>query len=300
MTENERRILFVHAHPDDETIASGATMAKYAAAGAQVTLVTSTLGEEGEVLVPELAHLAAQAEDELGEHRRHELTDALVHLGVTDHEFLGGPGRYRDSGMMGLDTNRRENCFWQADLLEAASYLVATIRRVRPQVVVTYDDFGQYGHPDHIQTHRVTSYAVMLAAAPSFRPDLGDAWDVPKMYWTALPKSAVKKGVEAFIAAGGQGFFGLQEGEDLPWALDDDLVTTEIDAVAEEPRKMAALRAHLSQVGEENDFFRMSDLLGPEAMGIEYFRLARGRLGPRSRDGRDGRDGREDDLFAGL
>jgi N-acetyl-1-D-myo-inositol-2-amino-2-deoxy-alpha-D-glucopyranoside deacetylase len=291
---SDRRALFVHAHPDDETIASGATMAKYVDAGAHVALVTCTLGEEGEVLVPELGHLAAHEQDELGAHRRLELSQALVQLGVSDHEYLGGPGRYRDSGMMGLDSNERQNCFWQADLLEAATYLVSTIRRVRPQVVVTYDDFGQYGHPDHIQAHRVTSYALVLAAAPSFRPDLGEAWDVSKVYWTALPKSAVKRGVEAFVAAGGQGFFGLQEGEDLPWALDDALVTTKIEAFDVEPRKMRALRAHLSQVGEENDFFRMSELIGPEAMGTEYYRLVRGSLGPA------GADGLEDDLFAGL
>ena len=294
MTERDRRILFVHAHPDDETIASGATMAKYAAEGAHVTLVTCTLGEEGEVLVPELGYLAAHEKDELGAHRRIELSEALALLGVSDHEYLGGVGRYRDSGMMGLETNLRENCFWQADLLEAATGLVATIRRTRPQVVVTYDDFGQYGHPDHIQAHRVTSYALTLAAAPSFKPELGEAWDVPKVYWTALPKSAVKKGIEAFVAAGGQGFFGLQEGEDLPWALDDALVTTKVIALEQEPHKMAALRAHLSQVGEENDFFTMSRLIGPEAMGIEYFRLARGTLGAA------GPEGLEDDLFAGL
>jgi N-acetyl-1-D-myo-inositol-2-amino-2-deoxy-alpha-D-glucopyranoside deacetylase len=294
MTENQRRILFVHAHPDDETIASGVTMAKYVAEGAHVALVTCTLGEEGEVLVPELGHLAAHEQDELGAHRRVELAEALALLGVSDHEYLGGPGRYRDSGMMGLDTNQRETCFWQADLLEAASFLVATIRRVRPQVVVTYDDFGQYGHPDHIQAHRVTSYALVLAAAPSFKSELGPAWDVPKVYWTALPKSAVARGVEAFVAAGGQGFFGLEPGEDLPWALDDALVTTRIDALEQEPRKMAALRAHLSQVGEENDFFRMSELIGPEAMGVEFFRIARGQAEP------DPSDGLEHDLFAGL
>ena len=291
---DDRRVLFVHAHPDDETIASGATMAKYVDAGAHVALVTCTLGEEGEVLVPELGHLAAHEQDELGAHRRLELSQALVQLGVSDHEYLGGPGRYRDSGMMGLETNDRPDCFWRADLLEAATYLVSTIRRVRPHVVATYDDFGQYGHPDHIQAHRVTSYALMLAAAPSFRPELGEAWDVPKVYWTALPKSAVRRGVEAFVAAGGQGFFGMAEGEELPWALDDALVTTRIDAAAFEPRKMGALRAHLSQVGEENDFFRLSELIGPEAMGTEYFRLVRGTLGP------TGEDGLEEDLFAGL
>jgi N-acetyl-1-D-myo-inositol-2-amino-2-deoxy-alpha-D-glucopyranoside deacetylase len=269
-------------------------MAKYVSEGAHVALITCTLGEEGEVLVPEIGHLAAHAQDELGAHRRAELAEALALLGVSDHEYLGGPGRYRDSGMMGLPTNERDDCFWQADLLEAATSLVKTIRRVRPQVVVTYDDFGQYGHPDHIQAHRVTTYAMMLAAAPSFQPEAGEAWDVPKVYWTALPKSVVQQGIKAFIAAGGQGFFGLEEGEDLSWALDDAWVTTKISALDQEPHKMAALRAHLSQVGEENDFFRMSELIGPEAMGVEYFRLVRGPLGP------VGSDGLEGDLFAGL
>ena len=294
MSLSDRRLLLVHAHPDDETIGSGVTMAKYVAEGAHVTLVTCTLGEEGEVLVPELGHLAAHDQDDLGAHRRVELAAALALLGVSDHEYLGGAGRYRDSGMMGTPPNDRDECFWRADLLEAASHLVATVRRVRPQVVVTYDDFGQYGHPDHIQAHRVTSYALILAAAPSFRTDLGEPWEVTKLYWTALPKAAVKRGIDAFVAAGGQGFFGLAEGEDLPWALDDALVTTQIKALDQEPHKMAALRAHLSQVGVENDFFRLSEVAGPEAMGIEYFRLVRGQRGPA------GADGLEDDLFAGI
>ncbi|MCZ3385964.1 MAG: N-acetyl-1-D-myo-inositol-2-amino-2-deoxy-alpha-D-glucopyranoside deacetylase [Actinomycetia bacterium] len=294
MSLKDRRLLLVHAHPDDETIGTGVTMAKYVAEGGAVTLVTCTRGEEGEVLVPELGHLAAHDEDDLGSHRRVELAAALDLLGVGDHEYLGGPGRYRDSGMMGTPSNERADCFWRADLLEAASHLVTTIRRATPQVVVTYDDFGQYGHPDHIQAHRVTSYALSLAAAPSFRPDLGAAWDVPKVYWTALPKAAVQRGIDAFVAAGGQGFFGLAEGEDLPWALDDSLVTTHVTALDQEPLKMAALGAHLSQVGVENDFFRLAEMVGPEAMGIEYFRLVRGDLGP------TGPDGLEDDLFAGL
>lgn len=290
----DRRLLLVHAHPDDETIATGVTMAKYVTEGAHVALVTCTLGEEGEVLVPELGHLAAHERDELGGHRRAELASALAALGVTDHEYLGGAGRYRDSGMMGLPTNDRPDCFWKADLLEAATHLVRTIRRVRPQVVVTYDDFGQYGHPDHIQTHRVTSYALLLSAVPSFRPELGDAWEVSKLYWTALPQSAVQQGIDAFVAAGGQGFFGLEEGQELDWALDDVWVTTRVRALEHEPVKIAALREHLSQVGTENDFFRLSELAGPEAMGVEYFRLAHGTLGP------TGDDGLEHDLFAGL
>ena len=111
----QHRLLLVHAHPDDETIGTGATMAKYAQSGAQVTLVTCTLGEEGEVLVPELIHLAADADDTLGQHRIDELAQAMKVLGVTDHRFLGGPGRWRDSGMMGTPANDRADCFWQAD-----------------------------------------------------------------------------------------------------------------------------------------------------------------------------------------
>jgi N-acetyl-1-D-myo-inositol-2-amino-2-deoxy-alpha-D-glucopyranoside deacetylase len=289
-----RRLLFVHAHPDDETISTGVTMRHYLAEGAHVAVVSCTLGEEGEVLVPELGHLAAHEQDALGEHRQKEMAEAMSIMGITDHTYLGGVGKYRDSGMMGTPANDRPESFWRADLLEAAASLVETVRRVRPQIVVTYDDFGQYGHPDHIQTHRVTMYAVMLAQASTFRSDLGEPWGVSKIYWTALPKSAVKQGIDAFVAAGGQGFFGMAPGEDLPWALDDALVTTRITALDQEPTKMAALRAHLTQVGEESDFFRLSQLVGPDAMGTEYFSLAYGELGP------SGPDGLEDDLFAGL
>ena len=124
----------MHAHPDDESINNGATMAKYAAEGAHVTLVTCTLGEEGEVIPPELAHLAPQDAGRtgrarrrsreptpLGRHRMGELAAAMRELGVTDHRFLGGPGRYRDSGMMGLPTNDRPGSFWRAPLDEAAA-----------------------------------------------------------------------------------------------------------------------------------------------------------------------------------
>ncbi|MGZ4615989.1 MAG: N-acetyl-1-D-myo-inositol-2-amino-2-deoxy-alpha-D-glucopyranoside deacetylase, partial [Actinomycetes bacterium] len=139
-----RRMLLVHAHPDDETIGNGATMARYAASGTHVTLVTCTLGEEGEVLVPHLASLAADQNDELGQHRIGELATAMEALGVTDHRFLGGPGRFRDSGMMGLPTNERRDCFWQADLEQAARLLVEVVRETRPQVLVTYDENGGY------------------------------------------------------------------------------------------------------------------------------------------------------------
>ena len=147
-------MLLVHAHPDDETINNGATMAKYVSEGAAVTLVTCTLGEEGEVLVDDLAHLSAEQGDELGEHRLGELTEAMGILGVTDFIRLGGDHRFRDSGMAYDDKGRaiardvlRDGIFWTTDLLEAANELVPVIRDRRPQVLITYNEIGGYGHP---------------------------------------------------------------------------------------------------------------------------------------------------------
>jgi len=269
-------------------------MAKYVDEGVHVTLVTCTLGEEGEVLLPELAHLASDQEDALGAHRQTELAAAMAELGVTDHRLLGGPGRFRDSGMMGTPQNDRPDCFWRADLLEAATELVAVIREVRPQVVVTYDDFGGYGHPDHIQAHRVTHYAVALAASPTFHPDLGGAWSVTKVYWTAFPRSIVVAGIEAMKAQGIDDGFAAMDPDDLPFACDDALVTTAVEAPEHLDRKMAALRAHGTQVTVDGGFFALADNVGVEAFGTEYYRLAAGPRGPVNSDGR------ETDLFAGL
>ena len=290
----DRRMLLVHAHPDDETIATGATMAKYVDVGAHVALVTCTLGEEGEILLDVHAHRAADREDSLGEHRKIELADAMKALGVTDHRQLGGDGKYRDSGMMGLPDNDDPTCFWRADLLVAAADLVAVIREVRPQVLVTYDDFGGYGHPDHIQAHRVAMYGAMLAAAPSFRPDLGHAWDIAKIYWTAFPKSIVLAGIAALKAAGETTGFAAMDPDDMPFVVDDALVTTTIDAEDWLDRKMAAMAAHATQISLEDGFFALSNNLGSRALGREYFRLVKGTLAPLDESNH------ETDLFAGL
>ena len=191
---DSRRLLLVHAHPDDESIGTGATMAKYAAEGAQVTLVTCTLGELGEVIPPELAHLAWDADGGLGQHRIGELAVACRALGVSDHRFLGGAGRWRDSGMMGTPTNDWPGCFWQADVDEAARALVGVINEVRPQVMVTYDDNGFYGHPDHIQAHRVAWRAFELADGL-----------VSKFYATAIPKSVLAEAMALFSGDDGAG-----------------------------------------------------------------------------------------------
>jgi len=269
-------MLLVHAHPDDECIATGATMAKYVAAGAHVALVTCTLGEEGEVLVPDLVHLAAGKDDALGEHRIGELDDAMKALGMTDYRFLGGPGRWRDSGMMGEPTNDRADAFWQADLEVATGELVCVIREVRPQVVITYNEVGGYGHPDHIQAHRVTMAAVDAAADPGRYPDTGEAWQVQKLYYTALPVSFLRMGWEALRELGEEAPFGVTDPSELAFGDPDELVTTRIDARDYLDAKMDAMRAHKTQIEVDGPFFALSNNIGQRAFGLEHFRLVRG------------------------
>lgn len=277
----DRRLLVVHAHPDDEVINSGIVMAKYAAEGAHVTLVTCTLGEEGEVLVPALAHLAADRDDALGPHRIGELADAMKALGVDDHRFLGGPGRYRDSGMMGVEQNSRPGCFWQADVDEAAAHLVAVLREVRPQVLVTYDENGGYGHPDHIQAHRVTMRAADLAGDAAFRPDLGEAWAVPKIYWYAMPFSFLQASIDGMRAAGDTTFFqGAERAEDLGMGVPDELITSRIEGPEYIDAKMDAMRAHATQIAVDGPFFALSNMLGQKIWGVECFRLVGGTVAP--------------------
>jgi N-acetyl-1-D-myo-inositol-2-amino-2-deoxy-alpha-D-glucopyranoside deacetylase len=290
-----RRMLLVHAHPDDETIGTGATMAKYAAGGALVTLVTCTLGEEGEILEPGLEHLAADKDDALGQHRIGELAAAMEALGVRDHRFLGGPGRWRDSGMMGTPANDRPDCFWQADLDEAVRELVAVVRETRPQVVITYDDNGGYGHPDHIQAHRVATAAFDKAGDPSYAPDLGIPWQPAKLYHSAIPKSFIQAGIDHLKESGEHEFFGVDSADDLPFGVPDETITTEIDARDWLEHKTAAMRAHRTQIAVDGPFFALSNNVGQKAFGVEHYVLARGEVGSTA-----GPQGREDDLFAGL
>jgi len=282
-----RRLLLVHAHPDDESVGTGATMAHYAALGAHVTLVTCTLGEEGEIHVPELALLAPAEADQLGGYRIAELRAACAALGVTDYRFLGGAGRYRDSGMMGLDTNRHPRAFWQADLDEAAGYLVEVMRQVRPQVMITYDDNGFYGHPDHIQAHRVAMRAAELADREGLGPE--------KIYWTAVPRSVMEAGMAAFQESSDNPFAGLESIDELPFGTPDEQITACIDATDHQDAKLAALRAHATQIPADNWMLSVASNFGREFMGIEFYSLAAGRRGPG-----DGPRGWESDLFAGI
>jgi N-acetyl-1-D-myo-inositol-2-amino-2-deoxy-alpha-D-glucopyranoside deacetylase len=303
MAPDSRRLLLVHAHPDDEVIGTGATMARYVAEGAQVTLVTCTLGEEGEIHVPELAQLAADQADQLGGYRISEWREAGRALGVTDARFLGGAGRFRDSGMMGTPANQHPRAFWQADLDTAARLLVDVIRETRPQVVVTYDPNGFYGHPDHIQAHRVAMRGVELAADPAVESAAGPAWQVAKVYWTAVPRSVMAAAFERFGNSTDNPFEGVESVEDLPFGTPDDQITTRFDAGEYAKAKAAAIRAYPTQIPPTNWLWSLADLsenadLPPEArqnMGVEYYQLAVGERGPG-----EGEHGWETDLFAGV
>jgi N-acetyl-1-D-myo-inositol-2-amino-2-deoxy-alpha-D-glucopyranoside deacetylase len=278
------RVLLVHAHPDDETINNGATMALYAALGAQVTLITCTRGEEGDILTPELTHLTSSATDGLGEHREIELLNSMKALGITDFRFLAqGEGKYRDSGMMGTEPNNRPDVFWQADLEEASDYLVKVIDEIKPHILITYDEFGGYGHPDHIQAHRVA----MRASEKS-------NWQIQKIYWNTMPKSVLAEGM-AKMKELGSDFFGADNVDDLPFAKDDSFVTTLIDGNSYVDAKMEAMRAHRTQISLDGPFFALSDNLGLQIWGNEYYTLVKG-VKSQPFDA----NGRETDLFSGV
>jgi N-acetyl-1-D-myo-inositol-2-amino-2-deoxy-alpha-D-glucopyranoside deacetylase len=297
-----RRLMLVHAHPDDESINNGATMARYVDEGAQVTLVTCTLGEEGEVLVPDLHHLAADHGDALGEHRLGELTEAMACLGVTDFVRLGGDHRFRDSGMAwaedGTATARdslREGIFWTADLLVAANELVSLIRDRRPQVLITYNEIGGYGHPDHVQAHRVAMYGYLLAAMPHYRPDLGDVWAVDRVLWTTMSENRLREGLRALRASGDTDTFGGMdpEGPLGPMAAPDEAIAVQVDGGPWVARKLDAMRAHATQITSDGQFFSGTSVLGDSMWSQEFYRLAAGTAYP------DG-EGWADDVFAGL
>jgi N-acetyl-1-D-myo-inositol-2-amino-2-deoxy-alpha-D-glucopyranoside deacetylase len=296
-----RRIMLVHAHPDDETINNGATMAKYAAEGAEVCLVTCTLGEEGEVLVDGLGHLAADQGDELGQHRLGELKQAMDILGVTDFVRLGGDGRFRDSGMDYSDqglaiarTELREGIFWTTDLLEATNELVPLIRQRRPQVLITYNEVGGYGHPDHVQAHRVAMYGYLLAAVPSYRGDLGPAWSVPRVLWSTMSRTRMAEAIRRLREAGDtETMKGFDvEGGLLPMISADEEIAAAIDGGPYVSQKIDAMRAHATQITADGPFFSGQTVLGNDMWSHEFYRLAAGQPFPG--------EGWADDLFAGL
>jgi N-acetyl-1-D-myo-inositol-2-amino-2-deoxy-alpha-D-glucopyranoside deacetylase len=291
LTATAGRLLFVHAHPDDETLTTGATIAHYVARGAQVRVVTCTLGEEGEVIGERWALLAVDAADQLGGYRIGELTAALNALGIDEPIYLGGAGRWRDSGMEGTPSRRHQR-FIDADPHEAVGALVAIIRDLRPHVVVTYDPQGGYGHPDHIHTHEVTMAAVEAAAAASDYP--GEPWNVPKVYWTVMSKSAMAEGFDALDNLPPDWI--RVTADEMPFGYPDDAIDAVVDAPHQLPAKVAALRAHATQVSVAPDgrSCALSNNVALPIGAVEHYILVSGT--PGERDGR----GWEADLLAGL
>ncbi len=275
------RLLFVHAHPDDETLTTGGTIARYASQGADVYVVTCTLGEEGEVIGDRYARLSVEDADQLGGYRICELTDALAILGVGDPMFLGGPGRWRDSGMAGTPPRRHTRFIDAGDA--AVHELTAIVDRFRPHVVVTYDPAGGYGHPDHIHAHTVTTAAVAESGCA-----------IPKFYWTVLSSSAVNAALAAMVDVP-PGWGKVKPG-DFDFGYPDDKIDAFIDVSDHMTAKVAALTAHATQVSvapNRRSCALSNDIAMPVLAG-EHYVLAAGTSGPRNAHGW------ETDLLAGL
>ncbi len=265
------RLLFVHAHPDDETLTTGLTMAHYAAAGCDVHVLTCTLGEEGEVIPAPLADLAADRDDALGPHRREELREAMRRLGVTHHVLGEDPGRgvlsrYRDSGMAGTPSAADPRAFVNADLCEAAGLVAQHLRVVRPDVVVTYDEHGGYAHPDHIRTHEVT----MAALRQLDHDPLPAAYVVlTPLQWAVQDREWLAEHVDGDAAPG---LTVPGPGDPFPPSVvPDEVVTHGVvrpDLVA---RQATALAAHGTQVRVFDGYYALSNDVAARLAGREGF-----------------------------
>ena len=268
---SDRTLLFVHPHPDDESIACGGVIARSGTEGVRTVVVTCTGGEAGE----NLAGIDLGGES-LVEHRRRELDEAVRILGVARHERLG----YRDSGMVDTPDNAHPDCFHLAPLDEAAARLATLIREERPEAIVSDDANGSYGHPDHIKANRVTIRAVELAAdAAADVP--GEPWHVPRRFVHTFSHSRLHAAHAALMEAGLPSPFGV-EGEDevgdgpKRFGAPDELVTTRVDIAAHLSTKLAAMRAHASQMAPDSFFFNVPEQVVGQFLGVEEFVLEAG------------------------
>jgi mycothiol conjugate amidase Mca len=276
-------MMTVHAHPDDEAIGTGGVLAAYADQGIRTVLVTCTGGEVGEIAEPTLA-----TPENLALIRERELMAACEILNVSQLHLLG----YRDSGMAGTADNDHPESFHQANLEEAAGRLVTLIRRERPQVLITYDDNGFYGHPDHIKANQVTVAAFEAAADSSRYSEAGPPWQPLKLYYTAFPRSAILTFSRLMREAGMESpFEETVEGVEPEFGTPDEMVTTYVEVFPQIERKRRALMAHSTQMGAETFFMKIPEPIFDIAFGIETFQLVKS-LVPVPKE--------EDDLFAGL
>jgi N-acetyl-1-D-myo-inositol-2-amino-2-deoxy-alpha-D-glucopyranoside deacetylase len=292
----------VHAHPDDESIGTGGTMAKAVRDGHRVVLVTCTRGELGEIVVPEMD--TPENHRRLGEIRAAELEAAMAALGVAEWENLG----YRDSGMMETDGNRDPRSFWQADPDEAARRLTWLVRRDRPDVMTTYNDYGGYGHPDHIRVHDVSVRAFDRASDAAWYPEQLEGegalapWAPSKLYEQAIPASVRNAMREQLEAMGEKSFWsepeGASEAELADWRermakmlVPDERITAWIDISDAIEQKWNATRCHVTQIADSSPFIRFGLDAWREWWNREAFIL---------RESRAAISARESDLFAGL
>ncbi len=295
-------LMTVHAHPDDETIGTGGAMAKAVAAGHRVVLVTGTRGEQGEIVVKAMD--TAENHRKLGELRAVELERAMAILGVTEWENLG----YRDSDMMGRPGNLDPRTFWQADVDEAAGRLTWLVRRYQPDVITTYNEFGGYGHPDHIRTHDVAIRAFDRAGDPAWYPEQlaeggVEVWSPSKLYEQAIPAS-VRKSMSERLKELGQTSFWEPPADATPeqiaefeaysakMLVPDERVTTWLD-ISGDPleRKWAAIHEHVTQISDDSPFM---------LFGLDGWREHWGKEAYILRESRVETALPETDLFAGI
>jgi N-acetyl-1-D-myo-inositol-2-amino-2-deoxy-alpha-D-glucopyranoside deacetylase len=280
-------LLAVHAHPDDEALGTGGILARASAEGIRTDLFTSTGGEVGEINPETRAD-----PDTLAEIRERELRAACEILNVSHLELLG----YRDSGMAGTADNEHPECFARADLDRATARLVSLVRAYRPNVIVTYNENGFYGHPDHVNAHRIAAAAYELAADPDHRSEDGAApWAASKLYYTAVSRSEMA-GFRTRLQEAGIDFSGgdadaAETDESESWGTPDELITTVVDVSAHARQKRQALFAHATQMGPEVFFARMPEPLFYQVFGRESFQLAKSRIDTTPP---------ESDLFDGL
>jgi len=281
-------IMIVHAHPDDEAIGTGGVLARYSAEGVRTVLVTATLGEEGEIVVPELNTPEVKAR--LAEVRHEELRQAVAILGVSDLEILG----YRDSGMLGTDSNKHPDCFNMADPDEATGRLVRLVRAYKPQVLVSYNEFGGYGHPDHIACHKATVAAFEAAGDPARYPVAGPPWTPLKLYYTNSPRHQLQRAWEEMRTRGFPTPLDDPNFDITRFTVPDDVITTAVEIGEYMRQKFEALLVHRTQIVPDGRFMAIPEDIRREIFSREYFTRAAARIAiPEN-------GAYEDDLFAGL
>ncbi len=281
-----RRLLAVHAHPDDESLTMACTLAGAAASGIPVTLLTASLGEQGEVIGEELQGLAAERADQLGGYRLTELRAACAALGIDDHRFIGGLGAFRDSGMAGAPSAEHPRAFVRArsdgpDHQQAVDAVTAVIDEVRPAVLLTYDADGGYGHPDHVAAHEVCVAAVAAAG-----------WRVPRVLAVVRPRTPTTQAFREYTVPAG---YLTAEAADTGFLTDDGDVAFAVPVAGREQARKFALTAHATQVELLPNGFALSNRIAQPLANHEYYRLLSGEAAPRGSDGSV-----PSDLFAGL